>query len=396
MKIAIVVHGRFHAFNLTRALLKRNHKVILFTNYPKWVVERFGVSKKYVRSFPLHGVVARLLWWLHHKFGFPYPEAFLHRAFGLWAAKGIQKEHWDVVHSFSGVAEELLQTLKGSSSLTVLVRGSAHIRTQARILKEEEERTGILINEPSPWMIAREEREYALGDRVIVLSKFAFESFVNEKFPSEKLRLLPLGVQMEEFRPSREVVEARYRRILDGQPLLVLYVGAISFRKGMWDMLKIVQSVNKKRFQFTFVGTATAEIKKITGELRNKVVFVPKQPEQKLLKWYAEADLFIFPTIEDGFAQVLTQAQASALPILTTTNCAGSDLIRQGEIGWVLPIRQPEAFVNQLKWCDENRENIAEMVWRIYREYHPRNWSDVGTDFEKICLENLKREKSAN
>lgn len=44
MKIAIVVHGRFDAFDLARALIARGHDVTLFTNYPGWAVEPFGIS----------------------------------------------------------------------------------------------------------------------------------------------------------------------------------------------------------------------------------------------------------------------------------------------------------------------------------------------------------------
>lgn len=61
MKIAIVVHGRFDAFDLARALIARGHDVTLFTNYPGWAVEPFGISKMYVRSFVLHGVGVRVL-----------------------------------------------------------------------------------------------------------------------------------------------------------------------------------------------------------------------------------------------------------------------------------------------------------------------------------------------
>src|SRR6266446_5494215 len=102
MKVAIVVHGRFHAFGLARALLARGHELTLFTNYPKWAVERFGISGENVRSFWVHGVLARLSWSLHQRANVYYPEALLHSMFGKWAAAQLSKEQWDVVHCFSG------------------------------------------------------------------------------------------------------------------------------------------------------------------------------------------------------------------------------------------------------------------------------------------------------
>jgi glycosyltransferase involved in cell wall biosynthesis len=87
---------------------------------------------------------------------------------------------------------------------------------------------------------------------------------------------------------------------------------------------------------------------------------------------------------------VLAQAAASGLPILTTTNCAGPDLIREGKTGWVLPIRSPEAFIERLRWCDSHREELAAMVRRIYTEFKPRDWADVAADFETLCLTSLR------
>ena len=44
LKIAMVVHGRFHAFDLGTSLLRRGHDVRLFTDYPGWAVARPTLS----------------------------------------------------------------------------------------------------------------------------------------------------------------------------------------------------------------------------------------------------------------------------------------------------------------------------------------------------------------
>ena len=114
---------------------------------------------------------------------------------------------------------------------------------------------------------------------------------------------------------------------------------------------------------------------------------VPKVAHHDLPNWYADSDIFMFPTLEDGYAVVLAQAQAGGLPIVTTANCSGPDLIAEGETGWVLPIRDPDAFVERLLWCDANRPALAEMVRRIYHAARTRSWDDVAGDFEALCLD---------
>lgn len=386
MKIAIVVHGRFHAFDLARELSRR-HDVTVFTNYPKWAARRFGLSPNQVRSFWAHGVATRMAAWLHNHTLLPFPEAAEHRIFGRWAAAQLRKEQWDVVHMFSGIAEEILHEVKGRATLRMMVRASAHIRTQARILEDEEIRTGTRLDRPSPWIIAREEREYPLADRILLLSTFALDSMVDEGLDAGKLRVLPLGARLDQFRPLPEVVEARCARILSGAPLRVLWVGTLCFRKGMLDMLEILRSFGHERFRFRFVGPVPKETRDLVKSVRPLAEVISKQPQHELPRWYAEADMFVLPTLEDGFPVVLAQANAAGLPILTTPNCCGPDLIREGQNGWVLPIRSPQAYLERLHWCDAHREELAAMVRRMYHEFQPRTWADVAADFEAICTQ---------
>jgi len=391
MKIAIVVHGRFHAFDLARALLARGHHVTLFTNYPGWAVERFGISRTHVRSFVLHGGGTRVLHRMCQKLRLAYPEALAHQTFGSWAVRQLKCEQWDVIYCFSGIAEEMLQSEDIVSKLRVVVRGSSHIRTQARLLKEESERTGYTLDCPTPWIITREEREYQLADRIVVLSRFAYDSFIAEGVPTNKVSIMPLGSQIEAFRPSSDVVEVRCRRILNGEPLRILYVGTCSWRKGLWDMLTLLRQFQSNNVRFQFIGTCDPPLATMLRDADARIELIARQPQYELPQCYANSDIFIFPTIEDGFAVVLAQAYASALPILTTTSCAGPDMIREGQTGWILPIRTPEAFIERLRWCDAHRTELAEMVWRMYHEYQPRDWNDVAADFERICEDALTR-----
>jgi len=59
-------------------------------------------------------------------------------------------------------------------------------------------------------------------------------------------------------------------------------------------------------------------------------------------------------------------------------------MIRHGESGWVLPIRRPDLFIEQLLWCDANRDRLAEVVRRLYDTWQARDWNDVAADFERI------------
>ena len=388
MKIAVVVHGRFFAFDLVRALLARGHDVTLFTNYPAWVVKRFDLPVERVRSHWFHGVLSKA-WNLVDPDNRMPTERWLHPMFGAWAREQLRKEGpWDAIQVFSGVAEEILQVEELAARCQV-VRASSHIRSQARLLAEEAERVKARLDHPSPWIIERELREYSLARAIVVLSAFAWRSFVDEGVPESKLRLMPLGSDVKGFRPSPRAIEERARRIRRGDPLAVVYAGSISYRKGMFDLAQMIRTLSGERFRFQLAGSVLPECKKLVKELRGKAQFVGKVMQETLPEIYADGDVFLFPTIEDGFPVVLAQAQTSGLPVLSSANCSAVELIRKGH-GWVLPARSPELFIDRLRWCDAHREELAAMSESLYQDEEARGYDDVAADFERICASGME------
>jgi len=384
MKIAIVVQGRFHAFDLAKALSARGHDVTVFTNYPLFATRRFGLPDAQVRSFPVHGVLSRAVDYVPARPLKAWWEPVGHRMFGRWAARELARERWDVIHCWSGVSEEILESPDAKKAFTFLMRGSSHVLTQRRLLDEESHRASVVLDKPSEWMIAREQREYELADRINVLSSFSRRSFEEEGTPSSRLSLLPLGVDLEAFRPTPEVDELRRRRILEGHPLRVLYVGLLSYRKGLLDLARTIERLEEGRFHFTLVGQQMPEAEVLVTSLASRVEILGKLPQSSLPSAYGLADVFLFPTIEDGFPVVLAQAKAAGLPIITTPHGAGTDLIQHGRDGWIVPIRDVDALVEQLLWCDTHRTALADMAGN--RGSCPsRSWAEVAADFEQIC-----------
>jgi glycosyltransferase involved in cell wall biosynthesis len=386
MKIAIVVHGRFEAFDMARELIRRGHDVTLLTNYPRWAVERFGVPARHVRSFWVHGVLSRAA----AKFGLEGRlEPQLHEMFGRWAAAALRGQQWDVMYAFSGVGEECLRALEGTPTLRLLVRASAHVRTQDRLLREEELRTGSRLDRPSPWRLCREEREYEQADHIRVLSSFAKRTFLDESIPDAKVRVILSGANLERFRAAPIDVDRRRRRLLGGEPLRVLCIGSFSFRKGVWDTSTAIRELGPEAFTFRFVGPILTEAAGLAKQLRTAAEFVPKQAEASLPSQYAWGDLFVLPTIEDGYQSVLVQAAAAAVPIITTPNGAGHDLVHEDQNGWIIPIRSPGALVDRLRWAYNHRSEVAEVVRESYEQFQPRDSARVAADFEEFCSANL-------
>lgn len=376
LSIAIVVQGRFHAFAVAKELLKSGHDVHLFTTYPKFLVKKFGFPVERVTTFSLYFFLEKLAARVPSVRFIIKADTMLASLFGRWAAKAVPRSRakWDVVIGFSGLVKELWEVLEGTGTFRVLERGSSHIRAQAEILEAEARRAGEYIGSPTKIRMEREEAEYAMSERIRVLSKFAAKTFVEKGVPAEKVLNIPLGVDRGNFVAPIQYLEARKKRILAGQPLRVLYAGVFSYRKGAVDFEKILKGLDEERFQFRFVGKV-AEAKDIAERLSLRASFEGPRPESELPRVYDWADVFILPTVEDGFSLVLVQALASGVPIITTENCAGPELVDEGKSGWVVPIRKPEAFIKRLEWCDSHRKEFARMLSHTQNESKVQDWS---------------------
>ena len=364
----------------------RGHSVSVLTNYPKWAAARFGLAPEHLVPFRLHAGVARTIDRLPRTMQKAAEPAVL-KTFGRWAAERLAREPWDVIHCWSGVSEELLRRGGPGERRTILMRGSAHIDEQNELLRDEEARTGTPLDRPGDWIIARERREYALVDRVLVLSTFARRSFERHGFPPERLDTVTLGVDTRAFRPEPAAIEARSARLNSGSPLRVLYVGTVCFRKGWWDLAHAIKAMGQHRVEFTIVGPILEEARALAAGLGPHVKLVGKVPQPQLPAIYRDADVFVFPTIEDGYGAVLAQARAAGLPIITTRHGAGEDLVTEDRDGWFVPIRDAGAIVDRIRWCDAHRDRVAEMSRATYFDSSTRSWADVAVDFERVCLD---------
>lgn len=386
LRLALVVHGRFHIFDLGRELIRQGHDVTLFTNYPRPICERFGVPRERVVSFLAHGVGSRVMAKL-----LPQQKNLVERGantgFGRWAARAVPAlGPWDAVASMSGIAEDLFHALGSSDALRMLMRGSVHIREQKRILADEERAGGGHVEQPSDWIVAREEREYEMADVVQVLSPFARESFLRAGVPREKLDLCHLGVNVSAFTPPAEVIDARLRRLATGEPLRVICAGNFSRQKGARFWHKVFREANVIA-EFRFVGSVARDAIDIARSIGNRAEFRAKVAQASLPKEYAWADLFVLPTLQDGFAMVVSQALAAGLPVVTTTSCGASALVEDGLTGWIIPPGSAEALGDCLKRLDADRGQLIDAVHSLRNREFSRDWADVAREFAQSIID---------
>lgn len=393
LKIAIGVHGRFHAFGLASGLLALGHDVHVFTNYPAHIAARFGLPIERIRGFPLHGLAVRILARLGLTQRFPRLDAWMHKVFALWLARKLTAEKWDVSYTWSSVSLEYFKARR-MASVRLMARGSTHIREQWQLLHDEEKRCGCPVDKPTESIMQREQREYELADGVMVLSTFSRDSFLRAGIPAEKVHLMVSAVNVSEFAASDVARKARCERLRADQPLRLLMVGTFSYRKGALEAAALARQLPAEQFVFRFVGTIAPEAAALARSLSDKVEWVSRVPQSELKVHYEWGDVFLMPSIEEGLAAVLPQAKAAGLLILATPNSGAEDVVIAGSDGWILPARDADAFARHLRRIQAQRESLGLAMSEVADHPVNRGWTDAAHDFVRVCHQIAEKNNS--
>lgn len=127
--------------------------------------------------------------------------------------------------------------------------------------------------------------------------------------------------------------------------------------------------------------------------LANEVTLIDNLPHEKVLEQYANADLFLLPSHEEGIANVVLEAMALGTPVIST-DCGGmKEVIENGVNGIIVPIRNPrlmaEAVVRFSKLSGEQKQSLEEKAKETIKQKHVLSIqvSHMVKLYERVCHE---------
>jgi glycosyltransferase involved in cell wall biosynthesis len=281
--------------------------------------------------------------------------AELHEAFTDWGSRFaraiipyLRVDH-DVFFGFSSASLEALEFERANGRRCVLDQIDA-ARTGHAIVKEEESRFPRLCRGSSEIPSAYLDRvanEWQAASRIVVNSNWSRQALIDQGVSADKIVLVPLP-----YRSRVGPVGVKKT----GATLKILWLGTLCLGKGLPYAIEAAKRLQGSQVEFTFAGPIELVAENLS--LPDNATYVGQVPRSAVETLYKSHDVFLFPTLSDGFGITQIEAMAYGLPVIATRCCG--EVVEHGKSGYLVEPRSPEAIVECINRILDER-NLSQL-----------------------------------
>ncbi len=250
-----------------------------------------------------------------------------------------------------------------------------HPATVRRILRQElTDHPDCAVSLRKEWELSLPEEDFErlvaetrMAAHFLVASSFTRQTLIDNGAPPESIRVVPYGVDLARFAPPDAGAKS-------AGPLRLLFVGTVNQRKGIKYLLQALHLVAHAGVELTVCGRVVDDLS-LFKPFGSQIQVRGSVSAPELIEAYRQADLFVFPSLAEGFAQVLLEALASGVPILSTTHTAAPDLIEEGQQGFIVEPRRPDLVAERIDWALSHRPELRDMKFAARKRAELFTWN---------------------
>lgn len=184
------------------------------------------------------------------------------------------------------------------------------------------------------------------------------------------------GVDAQSFHP-RFRSKAMRREMTDGHPddTVLLYVGRLSDEKQIEHIRPALEQLPNTRLAAVGDGPARPYLEAHFAGL--PVKFMGYLRGERLSQAYASADIFVFPSRLETFGLVVMEAMAAGLPVVAARVGGVTDIVREGETGYVFDSGDINRLVAGLRKIAQSRGRMRQMGKQARAYAEAQSWDAV-------------------
>lgn len=228
---------------------------------------------------------------------------------------------------------------------------------------------------------------------VVTAQSIASKQLIARTSPRLPVEIIHNGVEIERFSLTPNQLVQRDRR----QPKTFICSGRLIERKGQQHLLHAADLLNRRgyagHFKIVLVGTGDneAQLRDQCNRyaLQNAVKFTGFVPREVMPRQYAEADVFVLPSYNEGMSVALLEALASGLPVVVTDTGGTTELVNNN--GFIVPWNDPVLLADALERFLQTPDLCQQMGVRSYEIAKGFTWqatTQAYLDLSSRCISN--------
>ncbi len=211
-------------------------------------------------------------------------------------------------------------------------------------------------------LIRRCTQEALLADYMLTGSDYDSETLVENGVTPARIIVLPYGTDITRFYPLPKNDNSIFR---------ILFVGIITQRKVIKYLLEAFIRLSLPSAELVLVGGIIGSDKWLKP-YQDIFRHVSQIPHFEVHTLFQSADTSVYPSLHEGSAIAVYEALASGLTVITTAN-AGS-VVRNGEEGFIVPIRNVEALMEKILLLYKDRDLRKSMSKKVRERAESFTW----------------------
>ncbi|PIQ66392.1 MAG: hypothetical protein COV96_01735 [Candidatus Zambryskibacteria bacterium CG11_big_fil_rev_8_21_14_0_20_42_18] len=140
------------------------------------------------------------------------------------------------------------------------------------------------------------------------------------------------------------------------------------------------------------IGPDELMLRKLTQDtgIEERVIFLGQIAQDEIPKYLQVSDIFIRPSLSEGFGNSFVEAMAASLPVIATAVGGIVDFLKDSETGLICEVRNPESIAKQVKRLIDNPELRASLVSNAQKMVEKRyDWDIVAKDMQEKVFDTI-------
>lgn len=204
------------------------------------------------------------------------------------------------------------------------------------------------------------------------------------------LKVVSRGVDTSLFNMSKRDPDLRKTWGATDQSQVMISVGRMAPEKNLEQVLKTFEALKLLGTDLKLVMVGDGPLREQFQLKYPEIIFPGMLVQSELAKYYASADLFVFPSQTETFGNVTLEALASGIPVLAFDCAAARDWVQAGVNGWLVPENDPDGFARKAVEIF-NTKNLLSQVTQSTRQQIVRlDWDQIAEQVESVLWDAIR------